>query len=129
MSILNSLNVGLLFANIEHEVDELRRDVRVCELAKQNGKVKCTFVHDKCIVVPGSVLTKEGKGYTVRSHNPVPGRFSSCFDMLCRSIRPSYGPGYHTSLITRSYWPVRATSNPINQQYINMPTLVDSSTV
>ncbi|KAI0701814.1 DNA photolyase [Cytidiella melzeri] len=67
MSILQSWNAVHLFANIEHEVDELRRDIRVCELAKEEAKVKCSFVHDKCILVPGTVLTKEGKGYTVYS--------------------------------------------------------------
>ncbi|KAI0092062.1 DNA photolyase [Irpex rosettiformis] len=67
LSILKSWNAVRLFANIEHEVDELRRDIRVFELAKTEGMVQCNFVHDKCIIVPGTVRTKEGKGYTVYS--------------------------------------------------------------
>ncbi|KAI0772620.1 DNA photolyase, FAD-binding/Cryptochrome [Irpex lacteus] len=67
LSILRGWNAVRLFANIEHEVDELRRDVRVCELTKKEGRVKCTFVNDKCIIIPGTVRTKEGKGYTVYS--------------------------------------------------------------
>ncbi|KAI0677169.1 DNA photolyase, FAD-binding/Cryptochrome [Trametes maxima] len=56
-----------IFGNIEYEVDELRRDLALCQIAKKQGKVVCTFVHDKCIVPPGDVRTKEGKGYTVYS--------------------------------------------------------------
>lgn len=54
-----------MFANIEYEVDELRRDIRVCELANKEGHIVCTFVHDKCIIAPGEVRTKDGRGYTV----------------------------------------------------------------
>ncbi|KIP02117.1 hypothetical protein PHLGIDRAFT_32310 [Phlebiopsis gigantea 11061_1 CR5-6] len=67
MTVLDGWNAKQLFANIEYEVDELRRDVRVCELACQRGTVKCTFVHDKCIIVPGTVKTKEDRGYSVYS--------------------------------------------------------------
>ena len=67
LSILKGWNAVRLFANIEHEVDELRRDIRVCELAKKADGVSCSFVNDKCIIVPGTVKTKEGKGYTVSS--------------------------------------------------------------
>ena len=65
MSILDGWSAKQLFANIEYEVDELRRDIRLCELACQRGTVKCTFVHDKCIIVPGTVKTKEDRGYSV----------------------------------------------------------------
>ncbi|THH32951.1 hypothetical protein EUX98_g1252 [Antrodiella citrinella] len=67
LSLLSEWSVTHLFANIEYEVDELRRDIEVCRLAKKEGKVQCTFLHDKCIVPPGVVTTKEGKGYTVYS--------------------------------------------------------------
>ena len=56
-----------MFANIEYEVDELRRDIHVCELANKSKQVKCTFVHDKCVINPGVVKTKEGKTYSVYS--------------------------------------------------------------
>ena len=67
MSILADWKATRLYANIEYEVDELRRDIRIHEIANQDGKVECTFIHDKCIIVPGAVTTKEDKGYTVRS--------------------------------------------------------------
>lgn len=66
MAILADWKVTQLFANVEYAVDELRRDIRVCELANQGGTVRCAFVHDKCIIAPGAVKTKEGRGYTVR---------------------------------------------------------------
>ena len=47
------------------QVDELRRDLALCRLENKHGKVTCAFVHDKCIVAPGDVRTKDGRGYTV----------------------------------------------------------------
>ncbi|TFK92182.1 hypothetical protein K466DRAFT_582102 [Polyporus arcularius HHB13444] len=67
VELLQKWNASHLFANIEYEVDELRRDLAVCKLANERGKVACAFVHDKCIVAPGDVRTKEGRGYTVYS--------------------------------------------------------------
>ncbi|TCD68221.1 hypothetical protein EIP91_011393 [Steccherinum ochraceum] len=67
IALLSQWNATHLFANIEHEVDELRRDIKVCQLAKKGEKVQCAFVHDKCIIPPGVVKTKEGRAYTVFS--------------------------------------------------------------
>ncbi|KAI0939215.1 hypothetical protein AcV5_000697 [Taiwanofungus camphoratus] len=67
LSLLREWKATRLYANIEYEVDELRRDVKVCELAKKEGEVACSFLHDKCVVPPGEVKTKGGKGYTVYS--------------------------------------------------------------
>jgi hypothetical protein len=64
VSLLCTFNATRLYANIEYEVDELRRDIRICELAKLHG-VKPVFYHDKCIIEPGLVKTQEGKTYTV----------------------------------------------------------------
>ncbi|OBZ70312.1 Deoxyribodipyrimidine photo-lyase [Grifola frondosa] len=66
-TLLKEWNSSHLFANIEYEVDELRRDIKVCELAHKDGKVASIFVHDKCVISPGEVRTKEGRGYTVYS--------------------------------------------------------------
>lgn len=62
-----------LFANIEYEVDELRRDIEVLERTKQAresgdgfaGQVE--FFKDYCVVSPGELLTKQGKPYSVYS--------------------------------------------------------------
>ncbi|KAH8105917.1 DNA photolyase, FAD-binding/Cryptochrome [Cristinia sonorae] len=66
LSIMTQWKVKNVFANIEYEVDELRRDIRVSELAR-NGGIQCTFLHDKCVIAPGLVQTKEGRGYSVYS--------------------------------------------------------------
>jgi len=66
LSILRSVNAIRVYANIEYEVDEIRRDIAVCKLAKDNGIIT-TFVHDKLIIEPGLLSTKQGKPYTVYS--------------------------------------------------------------
>ena len=64
-SLMKEWKATRLFANMEYEVDELRRDIKLSELAKKDGGITCTFVHDRCIIAPGEVLTKDGRGYTV----------------------------------------------------------------
>ena len=78
VSLLSEIKADHLFANIEHEVDELRRDITVCDMAKETG-VKCTFVHDKCIIVPGTVKTKDDRAYTVRYVPVLRNNISTCF--------------------------------------------------
>ena len=64
ISLLSDLSSTSIYANIEYEVDELRRDLKVCALAKEKG-IQATFVHDKCVIEPGLILTKEKKAYAV----------------------------------------------------------------
>ncbi|KAK7060513.1 DNA photolyase phr1 [Paramarasmius palmivorus] len=66
ISFLSEYSSTSLYANIEYEVDELKRDIKVCSLAKPKG-IKTTFVHNKCIIEPGVVTTKENKAYAVYS--------------------------------------------------------------
>ncbi|KAL1706442.1 DNA photolyase, FAD-binding/Cryptochrome [Schizophyllum commune] len=66
ISLLSLVGAHKLYANIEYEVDELRRDIQVCEFAKKDG-MKATFVHDKCIVEPGVAVKKDGSYYAVYS--------------------------------------------------------------
>lgn len=53
-----------LFANVEYEVDELRRDIEILERtkeARQSGKGfggQVEFFKDFCVVSPGELLTK-----------------------------------------------------------------------
>ncbi|GAA5905644.1 hypothetical protein JCM8208_005793 [Rhodotorula glutinis] len=62
-----------LYANIEYEVDELRRDTEILERtkkARESGKGwkgQVELMRDFCIVAPGQVLTKQGKPYSVYS--------------------------------------------------------------
>ncbi|KAI0269121.1 DNA photolyase, FAD-binding/Cryptochrome [Gloeopeniophorella convolvens] len=65
VSFLQSIRAVRVFANIEYEVDELRRDLSICKLAKEQGMAPL-FVHDKLIVDPGLLSTKQGKPYTGR---------------------------------------------------------------
>jgi len=64
LSLLRTFNATRLYANIEYEVDELRRDIKICELARPQG-IKPVFCHDKCVIEPGVVKTKEDRTYTV----------------------------------------------------------------
>ncbi|KAJ7764998.1 FAD binding domain of DNA photolyase-domain-containing protein [Mycena maculata] len=64
ISFLQKLSASVLYANIEYEVDELNRDTKICETAK-SGNISTIFVHDKCVVEPGVVLTKGNNSYAV----------------------------------------------------------------
>ncbi|KAF8591412.1 DNA photolyase [Ramaria rubella] len=55
-----------IFANIEHEVDELRRDIVTLDLCHQS-ELRCIFINDKCIVEPGRLKTKQDTPYVVYS--------------------------------------------------------------
>ncbi|PPQ99040.1 hypothetical protein CVT24_003600 [Panaeolus cyanescens] len=55
-----------LFANHEYEVDELRRDIKVIQGALPKA-MQFSLFHDKCVVEPGVVKTKQDKHYTVFS--------------------------------------------------------------
>jgi deoxyribodipyrimidine photo-lyase len=70
LSLLESFGATQIFANIEYELDELRRDIKLCALAKEKG-IKVELFHDRCIVEPGVVKTGQGKTYTVSpAHKP-----------------------------------------------------------
>lgn len=56
-----------LFANLEYEIDELRRDIKLCELASEEGNLEFQFYHDYTILQPGTVTTKQDKPYSVFS--------------------------------------------------------------
>lgn len=55
-----------LFANIEYEVDELRRDAKLVRLCAENG-IKFEAAHDTCVVTPGNLQSQQGKQYAVYS--------------------------------------------------------------
>ncbi|KAJ3854237.1 DNA photolyase, FAD-binding/Cryptochrome [Lentinula lateritia] len=66
LSLMQDWKCTNIYGNIEYEVDEIRRDMEVCALAKSKG-VRAKFVHNKCIIEPGIVTTKENKAYSVYS--------------------------------------------------------------
>ncbi|KAH8693818.1 putative deoxyribodipyrimidine photo-lyase Phr1 [Talaromyces proteolyticus] len=53
-----------LFANIEYEVDELRREAKLVKLCSDKG-IAFEAVHDSCVVVPGALESQQGKQYAV----------------------------------------------------------------
>ncbi|KAG8693702.1 hypothetical protein FRC08_008957 [Ceratobasidium sp. 394] len=55
-----------LYANIEYEVDELRRDLRIVHLATL-ANIRVEFFSDRCVVEPGALATKSGNQYAVYS--------------------------------------------------------------
>lgn len=66
ISLLSLVGAHKVYANIEYEVDELRRDIQVCDIAKKDH-MKATFVHDKCVIEPGVAVKKDGSYYAVYS--------------------------------------------------------------
>lgn len=55
-----------VFCNIEYEVDELRRDIATVKLGRKNG-VDVVCVHDRLVVPPGKITSKQGKPMSVYS--------------------------------------------------------------
>ncbi|KAF9226578.1 hypothetical protein BS17DRAFT_794071 [Gyrodon lividus] len=66
ISLLESFQCTRLFANMEYEIDELRRDLQILAVSKTKG-IQPHYFHDKCIVDPGVVKTKDGKAHKVYS--------------------------------------------------------------
>lgn len=60
----HSLNASHVYANIEYEVDELRREAKlVTKCLDQN--ISFNLLSDTCVVEPGSLSSKSGNQYTV----------------------------------------------------------------
>jgi len=65
MELMEKWNASHIFGNMEYEVDELRRDARIVNMALQKN-INFTAVHDSVIAPPGALLTKgTGKPFTV----------------------------------------------------------------
>ncbi|KAF5860057.1 hypothetical protein ETB97_002083 [Aspergillus alliaceus] len=55
-----------LFANMEYEVDELRREAKLVRLCVEQG-IAFEAVHDTCVVPPGLLSSQQGRQYAVYS--------------------------------------------------------------
>ncbi|OJJ45891.1 hypothetical protein ASPZODRAFT_133763 [Penicilliopsis zonata CBS 506.65] len=53
-----------IFANLEYEVDELRREARLIRRCARQG-IKFEAVHDTCVVTPGALASQQGNQYAV----------------------------------------------------------------
>ncbi|KAJ7682673.1 DNA photolyase, FAD-binding/Cryptochrome [Mycena polygramma] len=138
ISFLEKYNAAAIYANIEYEVDELRRDAQICRAAKSKA-IRALFVHDKCVVEPGVVLTKQNKNYSVytpyqkvwltklnaniphflencpKPHpNPESVRSSAKFAPLFDSVVPESVPGFELDPADRAMmekvWPAGETA-------------------
>ncbi|KAI5789556.1 putative deoxyribodipyrimidine photo-lyase Phr1 [Pyronema domesticum] len=58
--LVKQWNANVLFANMEYEVDELRRDTKLIKLGMEND-IAVNIVHDVCAVPPGELVTKSTK--------------------------------------------------------------------
>lgn len=68
LDLCKTWSASHIFANLEYEVDELRRDIKLCELVAEGGnEIEVNLQHDYVVVKPGLVLTGAGKPYSVFS--------------------------------------------------------------
>jgi len=62
--VFTELKTTHVFANIEYEVDELRRDIATVRMGREKGlDVQC--VHDRLVVPPGRITSQAGKPMSV----------------------------------------------------------------
>ncbi|CAK7266052.1 DNA photolyase phr1 [Sporothrix epigloea] len=64
LELMDTWKARHLFANLEYEPDELRRETKLVRLCASQGKTM-TVVHDTCGVPPGELVTGGGKQYSV----------------------------------------------------------------
>ena len=66
LDLLEQWGASHLYANMEYEVDELRRESRLVRSCLENGRqISMEVVHDTCVVPPGSLASGSGKQYAV----------------------------------------------------------------
>lgn len=64
LELMEDWGCNHLFANMEYEVDELRREARMVRDFAENGK-SYEVVHDTCVVPPGELRSGAGRQYAV----------------------------------------------------------------
>ncbi|KAG9086554.1 hypothetical protein FRC06_003028 [Ceratobasidium sp. 370] len=64
IKLVRKWGAARLYANIEYQVDELRRDLQIVHLATL-GNIRVEFFSDRCVVEPGALATKSGNQYAV----------------------------------------------------------------
>ncbi|KAK1991670.1 DNA photolyase [Colletotrichum falcatum] len=62
--LMDQWGAGHLFANMEYEVDELRRDAKMVRMFADRG-LSYEVLHDTCVVPPGQLTSGSGKQYAV----------------------------------------------------------------
>lgn len=64
LELMGEWGASHLFANMEYEVDELRRESRLVRSCLEKG-IAMEVLHDTCVVAPGSLSSGAGKQYAV----------------------------------------------------------------
>ncbi|KAJ6028793.1 hypothetical protein N7540_004369 [Penicillium herquei] len=64
VELLQQWGAHHLCANIEYEVDELRRDAKLVRLCAEKN-IDFAPSHDTCVIPPGALSTQQGKQYAV----------------------------------------------------------------
>lgn len=65
-ALMQEWHANHLYANMEYEVDELRREAKMVKMLATKGK-SLEVVHDTCVVPPGKLMTGTGRQYAVYS--------------------------------------------------------------
>ncbi|KXJ96181.1 DNA photolyase [Microdochium bolleyi] len=66
LELMQGWGASHLFANMEYEVDELRREAKMVRMLANEG-ISMEVLHDQCVVNPGSLASGTGKQYSVYS--------------------------------------------------------------
>jgi deoxyribodipyrimidine photo-lyase len=66
LELLQKWGASHLFANVEYEVDELRREAKMVQTCLGKG-IAMDVVPDTCVVSPGELASGQGKQYSVYS--------------------------------------------------------------
>lgn len=66
MDLWEQWGVSHVYANIEYEVDELRREALLTRQCLERG-IAFTVVPDTCVIAPGELSSQQGKQYAVYS--------------------------------------------------------------
>ena len=64
LDLLNKWGATHLYANMEYEVDELRREAKLVRLLTDN-EIAMEVLHDTCVVPPGRLTSGSGNQYAV----------------------------------------------------------------
>ncbi|KAK3938441.1 putative deoxyribodipyrimidine photo-lyase [Diplogelasinospora grovesii] len=66
VELMTEWGANHLFANMEYEIDELRREAKLVRMCAEKG-ISMDVLHDACVVPPGQLTTGTGKQYAVYS--------------------------------------------------------------
>ncbi|CAN8101181.1 unnamed protein product [Discula destructiva] len=92
-SLMEEWGASHLFANLEYEVDELRREAKMVRMLAEQGKA-FELVHDTCVVPPGNLKSGAGRQYAVYSpwYRAWMAHIHSNLDLLEESDPPAKNP-------------------------------------